>query len=317
MHLEFSVIIPLYNKAAYVRNTIESVLTQTLADFEIIVIDDGSTDNGADIINSINDSRIRLVRQKNAGVSAARNHGIQQANAEWVAFLDADDWYHPQYLETLHQLICQHPSVSVVATQYKSINHAPGKIIDSWPVSPMTAEVELIRNLPSRWLKETAFFTSSVAVRLSLLKTMQPCFPEGESTGEDLDLWFRLAEVSPIALCKAHLVARMWVSDGLSVTHKAQIEPPFLLRMVQRARSSSMQPQLAISTLRFVDEVRITLAQAAIAAGNRQIAIGLLWRGRGAGIFLRWWISLGMLLLMPAKTVDYIKKWRKRRNKIS
>ena len=87
----FSIIIPLYNKAKYIENTIQSVLKQTFKNFEVIVVDDGSTDDGPEKVGLISDCRIRLIRKENGGVSSARNRGIAEARGENIAFLDADD----------------------------------------------------------------------------------------------------------------------------------------------------------------------------------------------------------------------------------
>src|SRR5690606_27294669 len=87
----FSVVIPLYNKEANIRQTLESVLNQTCTDFGIVIGNDGSKDNSRDVVLSMDDARIRLIDQENAGVSAARNRGIKEARGEWIAFLDADD----------------------------------------------------------------------------------------------------------------------------------------------------------------------------------------------------------------------------------
>ena len=87
----FSIIIPLYNKELSVGNTIHSVLNQRFQDFEVLVVNDGSTDNSAKAVEKINDARIRLITQTNVGVSAARNRGITEAKFEWIAFLDSDD----------------------------------------------------------------------------------------------------------------------------------------------------------------------------------------------------------------------------------
>lgn len=115
----FTVIIPLYNKAESVGRSIESVLCQTFGKFEIVVVDDGSTDNGVEIVKSFHDKRIRLVTQGNAGVSAARNRGISIAKKTFVTFLDADDEYNSTHLETLNRLIVKYPNHNIYATSYK------------------------------------------------------------------------------------------------------------------------------------------------------------------------------------------------------
>lgn len=90
MGVKYSVVIPLYNKEDCIEKTIKSVLAQTNSDYEIVVIDDGSIDQSADVVKAINDERIRLISQKNQGVSAARNTGISNSNGKYVCFLDAD-----------------------------------------------------------------------------------------------------------------------------------------------------------------------------------------------------------------------------------
>ena len=89
--IKFSVIVPLYNKELYIENTILSILKQSYTDFEIIVVDDGSTDNSYEIVERIQDSRIRLVSKKNGGVSAARNYGISLARYSYIVCIDGDD----------------------------------------------------------------------------------------------------------------------------------------------------------------------------------------------------------------------------------
>ena len=102
-----SIVIPLFNKEAYIRRSIDLGFAQTFADFEVIVVDDGSTDDSADIVRRYSDPRIRLIRQENAGVSAARNRGIAAATTPFVALLDADDEWRPGFLEKVsHALSC-------------------------------------------------------------------------------------------------------------------------------------------------------------------------------------------------------------------
>ena len=100
-----SIIIPLYNKAPYVRRALDSIQAQTFSDCEVIVVDDGSTDEGARIVESYTDARVRLVTQPNAGPGPARNRGIAEAKGEFIAFLDADDEWLPDYLSESLRLL--------------------------------------------------------------------------------------------------------------------------------------------------------------------------------------------------------------------
>lgn len=116
-----SIIIPLYNKEDYIRATLDSILSQTFQDFEVVVVNDGSTDNSLSVVGAYSDSRLKVFDKANGGVSRARNFGFQQSKGEWVMFLDADDTIMPNCLETLHQLICDFPSVSLVSANYNTV----------------------------------------------------------------------------------------------------------------------------------------------------------------------------------------------------
>ncbi len=187
-----SVIIPLYNKADSIAKALDSIQAQTYQDFEVVVVDDGSTDNGATIVEQQKDSRIRLIHQTNAGVSAARNRGIEEALGEYVAFLDADDEWEPQFLEEIITLQRMHPECRAQATNY---------IFNSRGVKSST----ILRKLPFKGERGvlTNYFvvascshppvwTSAVCIERKLLQEIGG-FPVGVKSGEDLLTWARIA----------------------------------------------------------------------------------------------------------------------------
>lgn len=114
-----SVIIPLYNCEKFITRSISSVLNQTVQEFEIIVVDDGSTDKGPEIVEKMNSPLIRLIHQKNQGVSCARNRGIKESRYELIAFLDADDEWDTDHLETIMYLYNKYPQCGVFAASYR------------------------------------------------------------------------------------------------------------------------------------------------------------------------------------------------------
>lgn len=127
-----SVVLPLYNKERYIRRTLDSVAAQTFGDFELVIVDDGSTDSGPRIVADYGDDRIRLIRQDNAGPGAARNTGIRQSQAPLVAFLDADDEWVPTYLETVVGLMDRHPECAACCTAHMTGPGGEGFSLQSW-----------------------------------------------------------------------------------------------------------------------------------------------------------------------------------------
>jgi glycosyltransferase involved in cell wall biosynthesis len=119
MSARVSVIVPLYNKASTIERALHSISSQTFADFEVIVVDDGSTDNGAALASAVPDARVRVVRQANAGPGAARNRGVAEASCEFVTFLDADDEWLPEFLErSVTVLNRSEPDVAAVVSGF-------------------------------------------------------------------------------------------------------------------------------------------------------------------------------------------------------
>lgn len=197
-----SVVIPLYNKAHQIANTLYSVLKQTFRNFEIVVVDDGSTDNSVQEVEKVNDIRIRIIHQKNAGVSAARNKGIEEARYNLIAFLDADDEWKPEYLETQYNLFLKYPQCNVYACGYEFCN------------SNGTVSNTIIRKLPFQ--EEDGVLTNyfevascshppicsiSIMVKKEAIQAIGG-FPVGIKSGEDLLTWARLATHYSIAYCR-------------------------------------------------------------------------------------------------------------------
>lgn len=188
-----SVVIPLYNKEAQIAQTLRTVLNQSFQDFEIVIVNDGSTDNSVSEVLKFSNPRIRLINQANAGVSAARNKGIEEAKGEYIALLDADDEWHSDYLATQMQLAESYPECDVFAVNYQFRN-ADGKITNT-----------IIRNLPfytehgvlSNYF-EVASTSHPPICSITIMARKKSYleiggFPIGIKSGEDLLTWARLA----------------------------------------------------------------------------------------------------------------------------
>lgn len=188
-----SVVIPLYNKEQSITSTLQTVLGQSYQDFEIVIVNDGSTDHSIEEITKVTDPRIRLIHQSNAGVSAARNRGIAEAQGEYIAFLDADDEWKPDYLKTQYELTLKYPACSVFACNYE-FKDTQGRVTPT-----------IIRKLPfkgedgilSNYFEIASYshpplWTSAVMVKKNSIQSIGG-FPIGIKSGEDLLTWARLA----------------------------------------------------------------------------------------------------------------------------
>lgn len=194
-----SIVIPLYNKQDTILSTIDSVLRQTHQDFEIVVVDDGSSDNSLKLIKGIEDARIRVVTQSNAGVSAARNRGIKESQGEFIAFLDADDEWDTNYLETQVNLLKDYPGCNVAATNYRFKDDLGRISLTILNKIPFEGERGVLSNyFEVCSCSHVPVWTSAVIVKKQCLEEIGG-FPLGIKSGEDLLTWARLAVGNNIA----------------------------------------------------------------------------------------------------------------------
>lgn len=193
--MRISVVIPLYNKRDTVARALESVFAQTVQPFEIIVVNDGSTDGSEQIVEQINHPLVRLIHQPNAGVSAARNKGIETALGDWIAFLDADDFWDYDFLETIVNLHSKYSEARVIVTSYRYFYE--DKV--SNPEIIFEKSEGIFNNyFRAAYSGSPPICTGALCIeKIALIKI--GLFPVGVMIGEDLLTWARLSMHNKIA----------------------------------------------------------------------------------------------------------------------
>ena len=188
--MRFSVIIPVYNKGPYVSKAIKSVLEQTFRDFELIVVDDGSSDDSFQQAKVLLDSatvKYQLVHQENAGVSTARNNGVAVSHGEYICFLDADDWWAPNFLERIDWLITAYPDAGIYGTNYYYVKNGKQRVC--------------VTNAESGYINYCQVYADTLLMPLTSISVAIPRvifeemngFNPSLRLGEDFDLWIRIA----------------------------------------------------------------------------------------------------------------------------
>ncbi len=227
-----SVVVPLYNKARYILRTLESVTAQSVADFEVIIVDDGSTDGSAGVVRRFADPRFRLISQANAGPGAARNRGLRQARSPYVAFLDADDWWLPNFLQESLAVLEQHPRAAAVscgwyeypgdrpATAWWTACGVPEGFITIGPDTSAQRLVALIAYM----------HTGTVLARTESVLRWGGFYENGSRYAEDATLWLRMFLNEPLYFHSRPLV-RLDVEASELCRNYRTMRPiePFLL----------------------------------------------------------------------------------------
>lgn len=302
-----SVVIPLFNKADYVLRAVRSVLNQSYSDFELIVVDDGSTDGGAELIESLEDSHINLFKQPNRGVAAARNAGVQKSTGNWVAFLDADDEYLPEFLKEVVAFIEAHrgENLSMVSTGCWREKDGCEKVETRFSYG-IHDYFDLFRNQCS-----PCHSSSTVVKKVSFLEGGG--FPEGVEHFEDWNVWFKMGFIGKLGFVDSLLSFCHYVEGS---TSRKEIKP---LDLYNNAITLPMTVDHSIACFehskglerkawRCVDEILINIGASLARKGAKSLACKTVarirWRyfsigqrGRVSGLFFH------MVVPQPLKRI--------------
>ncbi|WP_296750609.1 glycosyltransferase family 2 protein [Thiobacillus sp.] len=294
------VVMPLYNKRDYIEAAIRSVLAQEGLN-ELIVVDDGSTDGGAERVEYFarGDARIRMLRQPNAGVSAARNRGVRASAADYVAFLDADDLYLPGFLQQIAALAERYPEAALFGTAYRRFS---GDAAQALAANDPGRQIDEDRSVPAffeEWARGSFFFTSSVCVRRRALLELGTLFPEGERLGEDQDVWFRLAERHPVAASTRVLALyRVDVAGSLTASTELQGLLPCYQRLEARLARGDYPAQHVRGARRMLAVNYLNAARCLLRQGKRREAAELAFT-RTAASHPSYWLRVALRFLLP------------------
>ena len=268
-----SVVIPLYNKGPYIARALNSVLAQTFQDFEVIVVDDGSTDDGAAVVRGFDDPRIRLIQQENQGVSAARNRGIEAARAELVAFLDADDEWLPGFLGTVMRLRRKFPEAGAYATAFMkkfSSDICQEQTFSGIPQSDWEGII------PS-YFRSCAFGklpirSSNVAIPREVFFDVG-MFPVGEWWGEDTDMWGRVALRYPIGFSSGYYaIYNVGATNRTCNMLKSAEIHPFVRTACQAIEGGGVSGSILPDLEQYITKEILQTAQINLKAGRPDLA---------------------------------------------
>jgi len=272
-----SVVIPLYNKGPYIARALNSVLAQTFQDFEVIVVDDGSTDDGAEVVRSFEDPRIRLIQQENRGVSAARNRGIEAARAELVAFLDADDEWLPGFLETIMRLRRKFPEAGAYVTSYyiQYYGHLQEANIQHLPSKPWEGIIPRFFQVAAT---SEPITSSSVCVPRDVFDRIGS-FMVGKWWGEDTEMWGRIALYYQIAFSREPgAVYHYEATNRANEKIKVETCHPFIQTgsNYMKGNERSLSPSDLDDLKEYMEVLKLKIAGRALKSGNPKFARNII-----------------------------------------
>ena len=262
--MRVSVVIPSYNSAAFVGEAIASTLAQSSPPYEVIVVDDGSTDDTQAVLAEFGD-RIQVIRQPNGGVSVARNVGVAAASGDWIGFLDADDVWHPQKLAIQQAALQRGPKLVLIASG-----------IYDWPVNEHPAVDENAAGCVVPFdslVVRNQIVTSTVLVRTQVMRWAGD-FDSALRGPEDYDQWLRVARLGPVAVLDTRLTGYRTVAGSLS-RHAANMDAGMRRILVKLAAEGAFAGKPALQR-RAWGYYRYSAGYMHLAGGNRRTAVGHL-----------------------------------------
>lgn len=271
---QVSVLVPVYNKEPYLRRAVDSVLKQSFTDFELVLVDDGSTDGSLALARTYTDPRVRVVAQANAGEGGARNRGIREARAPLIALLDGDDEWAPGFLEAMVGLARDFPQAGLHCAPYVFVE--PGSV----QVSPRLVDVPRRGLLPS--------YFRSAAMGDQIATATSACIPRAvfdavggfatDRLGADQDMWARIALRYPVAAMRGAPLAYYFRNATGRVMHARPpaAELPYSTRLQQRLDEAGVDEALRDDVALYIEAGLITLVSLNMRVGQIDVARALL-----------------------------------------
>lgn len=286
-------VMPLYNAGSVVGDALATLRAQVPPPAEVIVIDDGSTDEGAAIVAAAEVPGITLIRQVNRGVAAARNAGLTAATFPLVAFLDADDLWCPGHIASLLALAERFPDAAIVGARFTPV---PPSATAAWAMAMTPGEATLRRAdvIGEAAAGNAPFYTSSCMVRRDAART-EGGFPEGHSHGEDLALWYRLSERHGAAATDR--VGALYRRTGEGLTGRS-VRVPDIAMLTLDALMADARPERRAVMARLRTRLALAHALDALARGERASAAAALAEA-GDGFAARQLAARTLLALPP------------------
>lgn len=260
-----SVVIPLYNKRETIERALKSVLAQTHSDFDLIVVDDGSTDGSAKAIEAIRDSRVRIITQNNAGVSVARNRGISEAKGNYICLLDADDEWKPNHLRQILGLIRINPEAGIFSNRYE-VTSPSGEVTTRALSLDKSFQGKVDDFFHAYQKSRSLLHSSSACVRRECVESIGG-FPVGEPIGEDVYVWLRMAEEYEV-MFDARIAVTHHRDAPNRTTDNHEPVIPYYLRYYLNDRSPRKLPK---SLRNMLASFVLIYAASSIDRGNRNL----------------------------------------------
>lgn len=295
-----SVVIPLYNKEQYIARSVESVLAQTERYFELIVVDDGSSDTGPEWVSQCPDSRVQMISIPNSGVSVARNTGAAHARAEWIAFLDADDAYEPRFLEVLLALALRCPEAALVASAYCEVREDGSASNQNWQLLPTDPRGDYVQDFFAASMHASPVCSSAVMIRRSVFEDVGG-FPPHLRLGEDLDLWFRIASRHRIAWCP-QVLARYYRDASTATQNVLYVGEFGPMESYRKYLAMDKPSPLHTSIERYIAQSQMLhYFWGNYLQGNRTLAKQAIRAAKKSGVAKRARLKGTLMMLVPSK----------------